>query len=51
MIAISKEADALAAWPPRERLHALKRLIPHARVEEGRVRTGHGHARCPRRPG
>ena len=34
MIDISKEADAFASWPTRERLRALKRIIPRARVEE-----------------
>ena len=40
MIDISKEADACASWPTRERLRALKRIIPRARVEEALARTG-----------
>ena len=34
MIDIGKEANAFASWPTQERLHALKRIIPRARVEE-----------------
>ena len=33
MIDIGKEANAFASWPTQERLHALKRIIPRARVE------------------
>ena len=41
----------LASWPTRERLRALKRIIPRARVEEVLARTGHDRAHCPRLPG
>ena len=51
MIDISKEADAFASWPTRERLRALKRIIPRARVEEVLARTGHDRAHCSRLPG
>ena len=34
MIDIGKEANAFASWPTQERLLALKRIIPRARVEE-----------------
>ena len=51
MIDISKEADAFASWPTRERLRALKRIIPRARVEDVLARTGRDRARCPRLPG
>src|SRR3954463_3686221 len=51
VIDISKEADACASWPTRERLRALKRIIPRARVEEVLARTGHDRAHCPRLPG
>jgi hypothetical protein len=51
MIDISKEADAFASWPTRERLRALKRIIPRARVEEVLTRTGHDRSHCPRLPG
>jgi hypothetical protein len=51
VIDISKEADAFASWPTRERLRALKRIIPRARVEEVLARTKRDGARCPRLPG
>jgi hypothetical protein len=51
LIDISKEADVFASWPTRERLRALKRIIPRARVEEVLARTGHDRAHCPRLPG
>ncbi len=51
MINIRKEADAIASWPTRERLRALKRIIPRARVEEVLARTGHDQTHCPRLPG
>src|SRR3954465_4530479 len=49
-IDISKEADACASWPTRERRRALKRIIPRARVEEVLARTGHDRSHCPRLP-
>src|SRR5450759_1394905 len=51
MINIGKEADAFASWPTRERLRALKRIIPRARVEEALARTGLDRAHCARLPG
>jgi Insertion element 4 transposase N-terminal/Transposase DDE domain len=51
MIDISKEADACASRPTRERLRALKRIIPRARVEEVLARTGQDRSPCPRLPG
>src|SRR5215210_8012439 len=51
VIDIHKEPDALASWPTRERLRALKRIIPRARVEEALARCGQDRARCPRLPG
>jgi hypothetical protein len=51
LIDLSKEADAFASWPTRERLRALKHIIPRARVEEVLARTGHDRAHCPRLPG
>ena len=51
MIDISKEADACASWPTRERLRALKRIIPRARVEEVLAQTGHDRSHCSRLPG
>ena len=50
MIDIGKEADAYASWPTRERLRALKRIIPRIRVEEVLARTEHDRARCARLP-
>jgi hypothetical protein len=51
MIDIGKEADAFASWPTRERLRALKRIIPRARVEEVLARTGRDRSHCARLPG
>jgi hypothetical protein len=51
MIDIGKEADACASWPTDERIRALKRIIPRARVEEVLARTGHARSHCPRLPG
>lgn len=51
MIDIRKEADACASWPTRERLRALKRIIPRARVEDALARSRHDRALCPRLPG
>src|SRR3954451_22411586 len=50
VIDIGTEVDALASWPTRERIRALKRIIPRARVEEVLTQTGHDRARCPRLP-
>jgi hypothetical protein len=50
VIDIGKEANAFASWPTRERLRALKRIIPRAGVEEVLARTGHDRARCSRLP-
>src|SRR5512135_3409119 len=51
VIDIRKEADALASWPTRESLRALKRIIPRARVEDALARSEHDRAVCPRLPG
>src|SRR3954468_13790177 len=51
VIDIRHEPDALAAWPTRERLRALKRIIPRAQVEDVLARCGHDRAVCPRLPG
>src|SRR3954469_13975470 len=51
VIDISKEADAFASWPTRERLRALKRIIPRSRVEDVLARTGRDRNPCPRLPG
>jgi hypothetical protein len=51
VIDIGKEASAFASWPTRERLRALKRIIPRARVEGVLAHTGHDRVHCPRLPG
>lgn len=51
LIDIQQESDALASWPTRERLRALKRIIPRADVETVLTRTGHDRVDCPRLPG
>src|SRR3954471_16772401 len=51
VIDIRQEPDALASWPTRERLRALKRIIPRAQVEDALVRCGRERAACPRLPG
>ena len=51
MIDIQHEANALASWPTRERLRALKRIIPRADVEAVLARTDQDRAVCPRRAG
>src|SRR5208337_86350 len=42
---------AFASWPTQERLLALKRIIPRARVEEVLARTGQDRSFCSRLPG
>jgi hypothetical protein len=49
-IDISKEAAACASWPTRERLRALKRIIPRADIEGVLQRTGKDRAHCRRLP-
>ena len=49
-IDISKEAAACANWPTRERLRALKRIIPRADIEGVLQRTGKGRGHCRRLP-
>ncbi|APW63202.1 IS4 family transposase [Paludisphaera borealis] len=51
MIDIRKEADALASWPTHDRLRALKRILPRARVEDILARTGQDRSPCSRLPG
>ena len=47
---ISKEAAACANWPTRERLRALKRIIPRADIEGVLQRTGKDRTHCRRLP-
>jgi hypothetical protein len=49
-IDISKEAAACANWPTRERLRALKRIIPRADIEGVLQRTGKDRTKCRRLP-
>jgi Insertion element 4 transposase N-terminal/Transposase DDE domain len=49
-IDISKEAAACANWPTRERLRALKRIIPRADIEGVLQQTGKDRAHCRRLP-
>jgi Insertion element 4 transposase N-terminal/Transposase DDE domain len=50
VIDIRKEADAFASWPTRERLRALKRIWPRARLEEALACARSHRAHCPRLP-
>ena len=49
-IDIGKEAAACATWPTRERLRALKRIIPRADTEAILEQTGRNRTHCPRLP-
>ncbi len=49
-IDICKEAAACATWPTRERLRALKRIIPRADIEGVLQRTGKDRTHCRRLP-
>lgn len=49
-IDIRKEAAACANWSTRERLRALKRIIPRADIEGVLRRTGRDRAHCRRLP-
>src|SRR3954463_2446467 len=49
-IDIRKEAAACANWPTRERLRALKRIIPRADIEGVLQRTGKDRTHCRRLP-
>jgi hypothetical protein len=51
VIDLRRETDALASWPTDERLRALQRIIPQARVEEVLAQTGHDRRMCKRLPG
>ena len=43
-------SDTLAQWPTAERIRALQRLFPRARVQAVLRRTGHAHRRYLRLP-
>ena len=46
MLAFGKEVNAFSSLPTPERLLALKRIIPRARVEEVLARTGQDRSFC-----
>src|SRR5947209_1765671 len=50
MPSLSTEAATLAQWPTAERLRALKRIIPRARIQAVLRRTGHARRRYLRLP-
>jgi hypothetical protein len=47
---LDTEVDALAQWPTAERIRALKRIIPRARIQAILRRTGHARRRYLRLP-
>ncbi len=51
MISVDKEVAQFASWPTRERIRALKRIIPRANVEAVLARGGRGQRFCRRLPG
>lgn len=50
MYSLYTDADRLAQWPVADRLLALKRIVPRARVQAVLVRTGHARRRYLRLP-
>lgn len=50
MHSLSTDAATLAQWPTAERVRALKRIIPRAKVQALLRRTGHGRRRYLRLP-
>jgi hypothetical protein len=48
MYSIGKEAAGLASWSARQRLTALKRIIPLKEVKAALRRAGRGQTFCPR---
>jgi len=51
MIAIDKEVVQFASWPTQERIQAMKRIIPRAKVKEVLKRCGRSQGVCRRLPG
>lgn len=51
MISIDKEVAQVESWPTRERIDALKRIIPRARVNAVLKRCGRTGRFCRRLPG
>src|SRR5882724_3807593 len=50
MNSLSTDARTLMQWPTAERVRALKRIIPRAKVQEILRRTGHARRRYLRLP-
>src|SRR5437879_10134558 len=50
MPTLSTDVAVLAQWPTAERVRALKRIIPRAKVQEVLRRTGHARRRYLRLP-
>ena len=50
MNSLSTDARTLMQWPTAERVRALKRIIPRAKVQEVLRRTGHSRRRYLRLP-
>ena len=50
MISVDKEVAQFASWPTRERISALKRIIPRANVEAALARCGRAKGFCRRLP-
>lgn len=51
MINLHQETAALASWPTDERLRALQRIIPRARVDAALAQSGRDRTHCRRLPG
>lgn len=51
MFFVDKEVALCASWPTRERIRALKRIIPRANVEAVLKRCGRAKGFCGRLPG
>lgn len=50
MIASGREAAQIASWPARDRIEALKRIVPRAKVKEMLEQCGGSGAKCRRLP-
>lgn len=50
MISSDKEVAQLASWPVRDRIEALKRIVPRTKVKEVLQRLGTAEHKCPRLP-
>jgi hypothetical protein len=51
MISVDREVEEFASWPTFERIRAMKRIIPRAKVEEVLRRYGRSQHSCRRLPG